>query len=136
MAEISRLPSEAETALKNVKEWLSKRDFNDLNGLQFYSGPELVEECKVLLGFLPAQCKESFDPQKRDTRVTAIRIHKSTTTVPVKEGSGGLLIPVNVGVGATVGGQVLHELDYAELKGGVVATPDFYALLLLSRAIA
>lgn len=56
-------------------------------------------------------------------------------TVPVEDGSGALLIPVCVGDGATLDSQVLHELDYAELKGRVVATPEFYAVLLLSRVI-
>ncbi len=55
--------------------------------------------------------------------------------VPVREGSKGLLILVDADGGASLGGQELHELHYAELKQGVVATPDFFALLLLSRAI-
>ncbi|TRX91458.1 hypothetical protein FHL15_007682 [Xylaria flabelliformis] len=135
MADILKLPSEAVTALTEVKNWLLKQKFTDISGLRFYSSPELVEKSKALLDHLPDKCKEDYDPQRHDTRVTAIHIH-ATMTVPVKNGSNGLLIPVHIGDGATLDGMEVHPLQYAELKQGLVATPDFYALLLLSRAIA
>ncbi|KAI0907523.1 hypothetical protein F4823DRAFT_602717 [Ustulina deusta] len=134
MADISKLPSEAKKAATEVKDWLLKQEFKDFNDLRFYSSPELVEQCKALLDHLPDKCKEDFDPQNHDTRVTAIHVH-TNIMVPVREGSKGLLILVDAHGGATLGGQELLELHYAELKQEVVATPDFFALLLLSRAI-
>ncbi|KAI0550537.1 hypothetical protein F4679DRAFT_542734 [Xylaria curta] len=135
MADISKLPSEAATALTEVENWLLEQQFTDISGLRFHSSPELVEKSKPLLDHLPDRCKEDFDPQKHDTRVTAIHVH-ANMTIPVKDGSNGLLIPIHIGDGATLDGQELRALQYAELKPGVVATPDFHALLLLSRAIA
>ncbi|KAI0804910.1 hypothetical protein GGR55DRAFT_306954 [Xylaria sp. FL0064] len=135
MADISKLPSEAATVLTEVESWLLEQQFANVSGLRFYSSPELVEKCKPLLDYLPDRCKEAFDPQTHDTRVTAIHVF-APMTVPVKDGSDGLLIPVHIGDGATLGDEELHPLQYAELKHGVVATPDFHAILLLSRTIA
>ncbi|KAI1293201.1 hypothetical protein F5Y03DRAFT_374494 [Xylaria venustula] len=135
MAEISELPPEAATALAEVEDWLLKQQFTDVSGLRFHSSPELVEKCQPLLDHLPDKCKKDFDPQSHDTRVTAIHVHEPMT-VPVKDGSNGLLIPMHIGDGASLDDQGLHPLQYAELKQGVAAGPGFYGLLLLSRTIA
>ncbi|KAJ3580518.1 hypothetical protein NPX13_g27 [Xylaria arbuscula] len=137
MANISELPSEAMTALMGVETWLLEQQFVDVNasGIRFHSSPDLVGKCQPLLDYLPDRCKADFDPNRHDTRVTAIHVH-ATMTIPVKDGSNSLLIPMCIGGGATLDGSELHSLQYAELKQGVVATPEFYALLLLSRTIA
>ncbi|KAI0112202.1 hypothetical protein GGR51DRAFT_508443 [Nemania sp. FL0031] len=134
MASISELPSEAAAALKEVGDWLKDQPFTEFSGLRFFSGPGLVERCNPILKYLPDKCKEDFDPQKHDTRVTSIHVH-THMTVPVKDGSNGLLIPVHIINGAALDGQRLHPLQYVELGRSAEAMPEFYALLLLSRTI-
>ncbi|KAI0870808.1 hypothetical protein GGS24DRAFT_474069 [Hypoxylon argillaceum] len=134
MADIFNLPPEAKKAFGKFRDWLPKQDFIDLNGLRFHTSSELVEECEELFNFLPEEFQTDFDPQKHDTRVTAIHVHESMR-MPVKDGSNALLIPVDISDNAKIDDKELHELEYVKLKGGVMAEPSFYALLLLSRAI-
>jgi len=82
--------------------------------------------------FNPCYSKISFNSSQHETPIIAIHFDKPSSSVPVKEGSKALLVPVAIKDGAKVENKALEKLHYIYLTEQAPVEPEFYALLILS----
>ncbi|KAF2186902.1 hypothetical protein K469DRAFT_686126 [Zopfia rhizophila CBS 207.26] len=119
------------SALLPLEEWLPKAEYQQIGDLGLCSDQKLVELSKELLEYLSEDVKDFFTSNQHETRITAIHFHKPGSSVPVKEGSNVLLVPIVIKDGAKIADRGLEKLDYVRLSEQAAAEPEFYALLLL-----
>ncbi|RYP76409.1 hypothetical protein DL771_001848 [Monosporascus sp. 5C6A] len=131
--DIQKLSNEATGALVSLGEWLKQASFKPVDGIAMCEETDrLKEEANEFLRLFARQAKRS---PTVETRITAAHF-RDPYKIPVPKGSSIDVIPVRHvdNTNPSILGQDVKLGSYIHLEQDTKIEPEFYAILLLSKA--